>query len=443
MQRLSGLAVVMLIVGLVIGFAGGYVASPPRLVTTTYTMPATAAITTPQIATLTQTIVQQAYSLQGEIPIGALLPLSGSGASDGARMRVAVLMAQDDLNSFVKSLGLPVTFRVLIEDTATDPTTALNKLQSLYARGVRASEGPYSSAELRAMLRYANSNKIVLCSQSTAADLALPDYAFRLPTNDLFQARALARLVSDYGVKYAAVIYRNDAWGKGLADSFVSLFTSMGGSILGNPIAYDPATTQFSSYVATLASSVREAVARYGSGSVAIVTMSFDEIVALLSAAQGYPELMSVTWFGTDVTAGNPKVISEVGQVAARVKLISTVFSVTGSPVYQALNQRYRAMGGGEDMGTYAATAYDCIWLTGLSILLAGKNDGEAIARVFPQVASRYFGASGWTLLDQNGDRAAGSYDIFAVVMSGGKPQWVRVAMWDSSTDKVTWISKI
>jgi len=94
-------------------------------------------------------------------------------------------------------------------------------------------------------------------------------------------------------------------------------------------------------------------------------------------------------------------------------------------------------------MGTYAATAYDCIWLIGLSILLAGKNDREAIARVFPQVASRYFGASGWTLLDENGDRGAGSYDIFAVVMSGGKPQWVRVAMRDSSTDKVTWISKI
>jgi len=42
-------------------------------------------------------------------------------------------------------------------------------------------------------------------------------------------------LVSDYGVKYAAVIYKNGAWGKGLADSFASLFTSMGGSILGNP----------------------------------------------------------------------------------------------------------------------------------------------------------------------------------------------------------------
>jgi len=73
-------------------------------------------------------------------------------------------------------------------------------------------------------------------------------------------------------------------------------------------------------------------------------------------------------------------------------------------------------------MGTYAATAYDCIWLIDLSILLAGKNDGEAIARVFPQVASRYFGAGEWTLPDQKGDRAAESYDIFAVVMSSGKP---------------------
>ncbi|MEM4970650.1 MAG: ABC transporter substrate-binding protein [Sulfolobales archaeon] len=441
-MRITGsiLAIIMLIIGVIAGYAGGSIVSqprPPQIATATVT------VAQPQITTITQSIVQASYGLQGEIPIGALLPLSGAGASDGARMRVAVLMAQDDLNNFVKNLGIPVTFRVLIEDTATDPTTALNKLTSLYARGVRTSEGPYTSAELRAIRAYANSNKIVLCSQSTAADLALPDYAFRLPTNDLFQAKALARLVMDYGVKYTAIIYRNDPWGKGLADSFSSRFTALGGSIVGSPIPYDPTTSYFSSYVATLASIVRDAVTRYGAKNVAVVTMSFDEIVAILSASQGYPELMGITWFGTDVTAGNPKVISEVGVVAARVKLISTVFAVTSSPVYQALNQRYRAIGGGEDMGTYAATAYDCIWLIGLSILLAGKNDGEAIAKVFPQVASRYFGASGWTLLDENGDRAAGSYDIFAVTISDGKPTWIRVATWDSTTDKVTWITKI
>lgn len=423
--------VVLLIIGIAAGYAlGGAIAPAGRMSTVTAT-------TTERV-----TITQPTVALSGDILIGALLPLSGDLASEGAMNKVAVEMAIDDLNNYVKSLGLPITFKPIIEDTETKAATALAKLQSLYARGVRVVVGPMSSAEVRNLKSYADGNKIVVCSQSsTAQDLAVPDYIFRDVPNDLFQGKAIARLMIDYGIKYIYILYRNDAWGAGLANTTKARYEQLGGKVLG-VTGFDPGKGEYSSELSAAASAVRDAVSKYGASSVGVLLISFEEGGTVVAQADSYPDLMGVTWFGSDGTAQNTKILEAAGTQLAKTKHLATIFAPTESPKFVDFVNRFKAKTG-ELPGTYAATAYDCVWLLGLSIIQAGKYDGEAIRSALPMVAKTYFGVSGWTVLDDNGDRASGDYDVWAVVMKDGKPTWEKVAVVKTDTDTVEWVKKI
>ncbi|MGC9096801.1 MAG: penicillin-binding protein activator, partial [Infirmifilum sp.] len=174
------------------------------------------------------------------VPIGALLPLTGDLSSFGKRNQHALELAVQDINAFAESVGSPFRFKLLVEDTATSPEQARAKIQVLAAQGVQAIVGPMASSEVSSVKQFADANKIVIISQSsTAPSLAIPgDYIFRVVPNDNYQGRALARLVWSSGFKSAAVIYRNDAWGKGLYDSFTARFQELGGRVAGIP--YDP-----------------------------------------------------------------------------------------------------------------------------------------------------------------------------------------------------------
>jgi branched-chain amino acid transport system substrate-binding protein len=441
------LYVVLIVIGIAIGYAiwGSTAQQPARVQTLTLTIPGaatTSTVTMVSTVTTIQTITAQAPGLRGEILIGALLPLSGDLASEGPLNRVATEMAIEDLNSYVKSLGLPIMFRLVVEDSATDPKTALEKLQALYARGVRAVVGPMTSAEVRNLKSYADGNKIVVCSQSsTAPDLAVPDYIFRDVPNDRYQGRAIARLMYDYGVRYVYILYRNDAWGKGLADATSARFKEIGGTILAN-VGYDPKKSDFSAELSAAASTVKDAINRYGASKVGVLLISFEEGGVITAQAAGYSDLMSITWFGSDGTAVNSKILEQAGVQLVKVKHLATIFAPTESPKFTDFVNRFKAKTG-ELPGTYPATAYDCVWLLGLAIIQAGKYDGEAIRNALPAVAKTYFGVSGWTLLDDNGDRAGGDYDVWAVVLKDGKPSWDRVALVDVGADTVNWFKKI
>lgn len=446
MRGVSALQVSIYVVLLVIGVGAGYAlaGAAAQVKTETVTVSQqgvvtqTVKVTTTEIATVTR----QAAALSGEIPIGALLALSGAFSAEGAITKVGAELAIEDLNSYAKSLGLPITFKLLVEDSATDPTTALQKTQALYAKGVKAIVGFSSSPEVRAVKSYADSNKIVICSYgSVASDLSLPDYVFRLVPPDRYTGKALARLMYDYGVRYVYIIYVNDAWGSGFAAYVNSRFKDIGGSVI-DMVGYDPKKNDFSAELATAAPRIKEAINSYGSDKVAVLVIGREEVATIASQAESYPELMSITWFGTDGTALNSKIIEVAGKQLATVKLISPIFAPTESPKYVDFANRFRARVG-ENPGTWPALTYDCTMLVGLSIIEAGKYDGEAIKNALPLIAKRYFGASGWTLLDDNGDRAGGNYDAWAVVMKDGKATWERVAAIDVASDTVSWIKRI
>jgi len=377
--------------------------------------------------------------LTGQIPVGAILALTGDLATFGTREKAAVELAEIDINEYLARTGANFTIKVLYEDTETKPDVALQKLQSLAARGVKAVVGPLSSGEIRNIKGYADSNRIVIVSQSsTAVDLSVPgDFVFRLVTDDIPQGRVLGKLLYEGGIRYAFLVYRGDTYGDGLAAMFNQTFTSLGGRVLDS-IRYNPDATSFSVELSALNPKVQQAIQQHGADKVAVELIAFEEAAQMLMQAQDYADLLRISWYGCDGTAMSSKIVSQAGAQAAQVGMLSTIFTVAANDKFTSLRQRLLAKLG-EEPDEYAYLAYDCLWVIALSMLAADQYDGNAIRLALPYVANSYFGASGWTKLNANGDRAAGDYAIYAVVQVGGTYDWVKAATYSVATDTITW----
>jgi branched-chain amino acid transport system substrate-binding protein len=75
-----------------------------------------------------------------------------------------------------------------------------------------------TSAEIRQVKGFIDTNKILLISQSsTAPDLKIPgDFVFRFTTADDIQGPIGPRLAKLLGVTHFLYVWRGDAWGDGL-----------------------------------------------------------------------------------------------------------------------------------------------------------------------------------------------------------------------------------
>lgn len=426
------LAIGTLILGLLIGSGAMYAALPSM---------------TPQGAGMTETMTTTAPAaggLSGTITIGDLVALTGDLSAYGQRSKVGVDIAISDINAWLSSTGSPVQFQVRHEDTATDPATALQKLQTLAAQGIQVYIGPMTSAEARNILSYANTNHLVLISQSsTAENLGIPnDYLFRLVPTDFAQSKAVARVVDSSGAKYVVVIARHDTWGDGLSKAFEDRYTQLGGTIV-DTVSYTPISTgtyDFSPQLTQMKSDYDKAVSSYGASKVAIVAVAFDELAVLLTQAKSYQSLLTTTWFGTDGTAESGTVVTTAGDVATQVKSLSTIYAPTRGDKNAAFTATFTAKyGGAPDAYTYSA--YDAAWVAALTILSVGKNDGQAVQAAISGVAGNYYGVSGWPNLNANGDRTISDYDLWQVEQMSGKAEWVNVGVWSSASDSVSYFS--
>ena len=374
--------------------------------------------------------------LPEEIPIGALMALTGPLTSFGKRQTLSAQMAIDDVNAYVAKLGLNVRFKLLVEDTKVLPEEALARIQSLAAQGVKVVVGPLASSEVAAVKSFADSNKIVVISHSsTAPSLSIPgDFIFRFVPTDVFQGRALAKLAEALGLSKVVAIYRGDPWGDGLYEAFKENFEELGGEVKG--VRYDPNAKDLSPEVRKAS----ELVSEYGIGpDVGVLLISFeDDGIAVLMAAREDPVLMGVKWLGTDGTAMSSKIVEQVGDVAVKLgSFLNTLYNPAFSPKQEEFRKRFIEVAG-EEPDAYCYNIYDAVWVAALAIIETRSYDGEAIAKVLPDVASRYFGVSGWTLLDEAGDRAGGDYGIWSVVDVDGKYEWKLIGTYSYTSDSVT-----
>lgn len=375
-----------------------------------------------------------------EYVIGMPIAVSGPYATEGPFRRDAAVLAVEEINGALEKSGSPIRFKAIYEDAKGTAEGALAAVQSLYAAGARVMIGPLSTGEVRGVKSFADSNKIVVISpSSTGVALALPgDYIFRAVASDLFQAQALAQVVSELGYTKISIIGRADDYGRGIADLFEKTFTDKyKGQV--RKLLYTPGQTDYGAEVQRVASFTRELGA---DSKTAVLIIAFDDDgLNIFNNARLDPVLSQVRWFGSESLKRPshlpPKSPPAVGDFQVTAKLTGLFpTQIAKSPVAITFEESYKKKFN-KDPSAYSYYTYDSVWIAALAMLAAGKNDGETIAKILPEVSQKYVGASGYKKLDKNGDVESADYEIWQVMKDGDTYSHKRVGAWIGATQSV------
>jgi len=382
--------------------------------------------------------------LVGEIPIGVLLPLTGDLATYGENSMAAINLAVGEANEILGEARARWTLKVLFRDTEAKPDVALTELKELKRKGIRLVIGPLSSGEVGAIKNYADANKIVVVSHgSTRPDLAIPDdFIFRFYAQDIVQGRAIARLIYDDGKRYVVPVWRGDDWGDGLVNTVKARFEELNGAFLDG-IRYAPEETDFSDEAADLASKVSTALADpdIDETNLAVLHISFEEVNAFMTACLAHPVLDDINWYGSEGTCRSGAMLEDpsVRDFAMAVEYTCTMFCPTMSEKYQRVHDELVSQLGREP-DPYAYVAYDIVWALTYSLSLANRYSSTDVKAVLPEVTECLFGASGWIVLNEAGDRAAGDYGLWRIVYEDPEYRWKHVGTWLYSSDSIMWL---
>lgn len=389
-------------------------------------------------ATPTQTPTQTSPTpTKKTVYIGAALPLTGGLQSFGIGVKNAVELAVEDANKMCPN----IKFELLVEDTGTNPQQALQKVQTLYAKGARLIVGPMTSGEVSAVKSFADQNKIIIFSpSSTSPLLAIPgDWVYRIVPTDFAQAAAIADLLKTLGVKRAVIIYRNDAWGVGLRNAITNESNKLGINIVASQ-GYDPDPKAFPTAVPEAIRKLSGALGQPGSDAAIIFVTFEDDGIAAIQAAASDPVLSKVRWIGTDGIAYSDALIKQVGKEMAAAKMLGTIAAPDpNDPKYQEFKQRYKAKYG-KDPVAYDPYGYDAAMMLMQIACQLGTDDSDKVKATLEQWGRQgtYQGVTGKVYLDEAGDRAYPNYVIWGVALEGGQPKYVDAAYYYGTDRKIT-----
>ncbi|AET32698.1 ABC transporter substrate-binding protein [Pyrobaculum ferrireducens] len=368
--------------------------------------------------------------------IGAALPLTGGLQSYGIGVRNAVELAVEDANEMCPG----VKFELLVEDTGTNPQQALQKVQTLYAKGARLVVGPMASGEVSAVKSFADQNKIIIFSpSSTSPLLAIPnDWVYRIVPTDFAQAAAIADLLNKLGVKKAVILYRNDAWGLGLKNAIANESRKLGIDIVATA-GYDPDPKAFPTAVPEAVRKLSSALGQPSTDAAMVfVTFEDDGVIAIQSAASD-SVLGKVRWVGTDGIAYSEALIKQVGKEMAAARMLGTIAAPDpNDPKFQEFKQRYRSKYG-KDPVAYDPYGYDAAMILMQIVCKLGTDEPDKVRAALEQWGKEgtYQGVTGKVYLDAAGDRAYPNYVVWGVVIEGGQPKYIDAAYYYGTDRKI------
>ena len=299
------------------------------------------------------------------LTIGLLLDFSGSPEVSADRQRgFDLAIAQVNENGGV--LGHPV--RSVAMDAPRDTETALASARLLVEEeGVHAIVGPSSSAASLPVVEVVTAPAQVptISPSATAPVLAQAvddDFFFRTTLADSAQGPVLARVVRERGFTNVGVSYRNDPYGRGLAETFAA--------------AWDGGIVSVSMH--TELTSYREALEKTASqGAQALVVIDFASAgIAIVKEAI---ELGLYDQFVFADAMKRPRVVEEVGG-----EHLGGMYGTSGAPPPSnetsrtwdaAFEERY----GQPAQMTYVKETYDAAMTIMLAAQAAGSVDGAAI----------------------------------------------------------------
>ena len=367
------------------------------------------------------------------LKLGFLVDFSGPLADYGPELLRGVELAVDQLNAAGGVWGMPV--ELAVGDTALDPTIAVEEARRLIeVEGVHGLVGPMSSAMALAVAesvsgsaRIPTISPVATSSQVTLADD--DDFLFRVSLADRVEGRYLADLTTERGYTNVALLYRDDAFGQGMAVAFEAHY---GGTLASFGI--NPGAPSFIAELEQAAAQGAEALVLIGFPPETILIVRealelnyFDQFI--FGAPSRSPALPAA--IGAEPLAGMPGTYV----AAAPENDASRIWTADFLAEHEALPQL-----------PYVKEAYDATIALALAAQAAASTDGGAIRDqlrpiggsgglvVIPGVESlregltaaasgeavNYQGASGDLEWDEHGDSTSGYIGIWQFTETGG-----------------------
>ncbi len=174
-----------------------------------------------------------AAAQQPPIKIGAILPLTGSGASYGVWMKGGTEIATEEINAGGGIMGRKL--QVIYEDHAADASKAVNAMQRLVeVEKVPFTLTSYSSPTLAIQPIGARDKVVMMNGGGQSDNLANKEYLYNnIPVVSNEVAVMSDWLTKDKKFKAVVMIVANDEAGRNSAKSFRERFTAGGGRVLG------------------------------------------------------------------------------------------------------------------------------------------------------------------------------------------------------------------
>jgi branched-chain amino acid transport system substrate-binding protein len=347
-------------------------------------------------------------------------------------------VAVDDFNAFMLSAGSEMTVELDTGDTQSNPDQALQLLDEMADRGIRIIVGPQTSSEALALLPRAKELDMILLSPSAVANtLSIPnDNLFRMVTDVTIQGEANAEYLKSEGITHLIVVRTSEVWGMDLTSATRTKYEAGGGTII-NELAYNSKTETAQQISARIEEAIASAIASYPKEAVGVALFSLGEGVDVIREAAASATSAEVKWIGSSALGRDVRLLSEQPIVSflQKVGLPCAVFGIDAQAqsFWQPISDKVRAKVG-RDADSYALAAYDGLWLAAYTLLDAGPDDAATLAKVLMHNSTTYFGATGWTAMNENGDRKASNFDFWSVRSGfGGEAEWYRSAAYEQS----------
>ena len=404
--------------------------------------------------------VHPAAAQQDEVLIGALVPETGSLGFFGVHAKFAIEQALDDFNKYLFDKNADWRLAVDIRDTASDTDTSLEQTESLITGNVEFISGPARSSSLDAIKTYLAANPTIDLSlvsySSTAPDLALPDFIYRLVPSDAKHGPVIANLMYGEGKTVVIPVYVDDPFGRGLSASTADTFTKLGGTAIYQTLSDSDATYkkgsgiltykdctdknadepgngnitcdgQFTDIASDLNDIVLEQIKQNGADRIFVLYVGFDSPTFIAQSAK-YPALRLVQWVGSDADVQKPELVDNknIADFLSDTNFRTYTFEFESdtarfTSLQTALNKQYPGM----TPLKYVYSAYDSIWAIGLAIESAGGSgytydDVDLVTAI----NNNDDGTLGDVTLDEYGDLDTADFGVYGIEDGA----WVRIA---------------
>lgn len=315
----------------------------------------------------------------------------------GRSMLRAAEMAVDEINA--EGLLGSRRLELSVADDAADPSRAIE-----VATGFRDDPSVVavighvtSGATLAAAEVYNDEENGLLELSPSASSPQVSDageWTFRVCPSDLEHGPALARWIRDrVGGSRAAILYANDAYGRGVLFSFTDAFSLAGGEV----ITRDPFLPSLMEEADAVDPYLRRAM-REGLDALVIAGLA-DEAIAIIRAARrlGYTGPI----LGADGLVG----IEEAGSVTEGILVSAPFLPDAPTPAARDFVDRY-AERYGQPPDAYAALTYDAVRIVARAIAEAGTDRRAVRDYVASLGAGRppFEGVTGAIAFDERGD---------------------------------------